>query len=430
MRPIVHRATASYYPQYRTLINLPGKDLALILKDPERYWLAIAACLRLFDHGPHHRLRDLVVSSESPMESQGVQTLLERLISTAPPEKRAGLQDLLQGLRAGEGDQRSRIVDQARQLITLRGQDLEEAGQELLEFVRIRESLHVLTIKDLEQRGRQQIPGRVSLYQETYPQALLSAGLADVHLIGDFPVTTVLVGFTRGSREAHQTIIRAFPRLQQKDPRTPLYTDTTETEALLFRLDLRRVIRWLRLNGLITEELPGDNEATLHAWILNRMKAGNPLQEIARDHPVARAIVGLVHSFSHLVLRQAVILSGFDRTSLSEYLFPRALSFVLYSNNRTAFTIGGLYTLFEQALHEHLHQVMTAGGACIYDPVCLEETGACHACMHISEMSCEHFNRNLHRKYLFGRLESDGREYIGYWDQRCAVEGEPAPASR
>ncbi|RAQ94075.1 hypothetical protein A4R35_00925 [Thermogemmatispora tikiterensis] len=68
---------------------------------------------------------------------------------------------------------------------------------------------------------------------------------------------------------------------------------------------------------------------------------------------------------------------------------------------------------------------MNAGEICIDDPVCLEETGACHACMHISEMSCEYFNRNLHRKYLFGRLEPDGREYIGYWDQRCTVAGKP-----
>ncbi|WP_069802326.1 hypothetical protein [Thermogemmatispora onikobensis] len=426
MRPIVHRATASYYPQYRTLINLPGKDLDLILRDPERQWLAIAACLRIFDHGPDLRLRDLAGSAQGQAADQDALATLARHISTASPERRAIMQahlDALQQEFAGAGRaHRRRVLAQARQLITLQGEDLEETGRELLEFVRIRESLHVVTIKDLEQKARQESSSRLPLYQEAYRQALLSTGLADVHLIGDFPVTTVLIGFTRDRREADETVIRAFPRLQSKDPRTPLYTETTETEALLFRLNLRRVMRWLRLNGLITEEPAADDEATLHAWILNRMKNVNPFREITRDQPVTQAIFGLVHSFSHLVLRQAVILSGFDRTSLSEYLFPRALSFVLYSNNRTAFTIGGLYTLFEQTLHEHLRAVMNAGEICIYDPVCLEEMGACHACMHISEMSCEYFNRNLHRKYLFGRLEPDGREYIGYWDQRCAVE--------
>jgi hypothetical protein len=64
--------------------------------------------------------------------------------------------------------------------------------------------------------------------------------------------------------------------------------------------------------------------------------------------------------------------------------------------------------------------VVDRGGACVYDPVCMEETGACHACMHVSEMSCEHFNRNLSRRYLFGWIEPDGDEFIGYWDGRCA----------
>jgi hypothetical protein len=115
----------------------------------------------------------------------------------------------------------------------------------------------------------------------------------------------------------------------------------------------------------------------------------NPYLEIPEEETITRAVYGLVHSFSHLVLRQAVIQSGFDRTSLSEYLFPHGLSFVLYSNNRSSFTIGGLYTLFEQTLHEHLRAVQDKGGVCVYDPVCMEETGACHACMHTSELSWE-----------------------------------------
>jgi len=40
--------------------------------------------------------------------------------------------------------------------------------------------------------------------------------------------------------------------------------------------------------------------------------------------------------------------------------------------------------------------------------------------MHISELSCEHFNRNLSRRCLFGRIEEDGTEFIGYWDARCS----------
>lgn len=424
MRPVVHRATASYYPQYRTLINLPGRDLARILEDPERHWLAIAAYLRLFDHGPDNRLIDLVASPQGQTVEQESIATLERLIQTAPQAMKATLSAQLEALRRGlsglGSDRRSQIIHRVKELVILQGDALEEAGRELLEFVRPDEALHITTLTQLERKAQREMPGRLPIYRMAYRDALRETGLADVRLIGDFPVTTIVVGYTRDEREATHTIIRAFPRLRQDDPRVPLFVDTIETEALMFRLEPARLLRWLALNELVTGSLPDyDDEAAVRAWILNRMRSVNPFQEIPEDEPVARAVYGLVHSFSHLVLRQAVIQSGFDRTSLSEYLFPRALSFVLYSNNRSKFTIGGLYTLFEQTLHEHLRAVVDRGEACVYDPVCMEEVGACHACMHISELSCEHFNRNLSRKYLFGRIEPDGSEFIGYWDERC-----------
>lgn len=416
MRPVVHRATASFYPQYRTLINLPGRDLARILEDPERHWLAIAAYLRLFDHGPDNRLVDLAASPQAAENSEDSDTL-QRMLKNAPP---GPVREWLEQQIKGRMDHRSQIINQAKELIILSDDAVEDAGRELLEFVRIDEALQITTLSQLEQKAQNEMPGRLPVYRVAYRDALGDTGLADVRLIGDFPVTTVVIGYTRDQRESDNTIIRAFPRLQQNDPRTPLFVDTVETEALMFRLDPARVLRWLTLNGLTTGNLPDYNDqVSVRAWILNQMVSIDPFQEIPEDEPITSAVYGLVHSFSHLVLRQAVIQSGFDRTSLSEYLFPRALSFVLYSNNRSKFTIGGLYTLFEQTLHEHLRTVMDKGGACVYDPVCMEEAGACHACMHISEMSCEHFNRNLNRKYLFGRIEADGSEFVGYWDERC-----------
>jgi hypothetical protein len=185
----------------------------------------------------------------------------------------------------------------------------------------------------------------------------------------------------------------------------------------MFRLNPERIIQWLNLNGLIEPPLPAD-QTEAKAWLLQQMGAVDPYEGVAPEAEITHAVFGLVHSFSHLVLRQAVVLSGFDRSSLSEYLFPRALSFVLYSNNRSSFNIGGLHTLFEQSLHEHLANLREKGEACVYDPVCMAEGGSCHACLHVSEVSCEYFNRNLGRKYLFGRIEDDGNEYIGYWDRR------------
>lgn len=426
MRPIVHRATSSYYPQYRTLINLPGRDMAKILNDPDRHLLAIAAYLRIFDHGPDNKLIDLVVDSQGLTTEQDSIATLERFIQNAPEAMKAILQakldDIRQGLQGVGGNRRSQIINRTREMITLSNEALVEAGQELLEFIRPDEALQITTIKQLEERAGFQMPGRVPVYRTAYRDAIEDSGLYDVRLIGDFPVTTVVIGYTRNQREANSTMIRSFPRLRQNDPRVPLFVDTVDTEALIFRLNPFRVLKWLALNDLVVDSPPDQrNDANVRAWILNHMGSVNQYYEIPESDPITRVVFGLVHSFSHLVLRQAVIQSGFDRTSLSEYLFPRALSFVIYSNNRSKFTIGGLYTLFEQTLHEHLRAVKERSEACVYDPVCIEESGSCHACIYVSEMSCENFNRNLSRKYLFGRIEPDGREFIGYWDERCRV---------
>lgn len=425
MRPVVHRATTSYYPQYRTLINLPGHELIKILEDPDSHWLAIAAYLRLFNHGPNNRLIDLVTTPQGLSSEQESIATLERLIQLSPPDIRTSLQAKLEELRYGLSGQsqsrRNSLITKSKELIIHREPEIKEIGSELLELVRLEETLNITTLSQLEDKAQREMPSLLPLYRVAYRNALNETGLADVRLIGDFPVTTVIVGYTRDQRDANGSIIRAFPRFQKDDPRIPLFIDTVETEALIFHLNPVRVIRWLDLNGLTTGTLPDYNDdVAVRAWILNQMGVINPYNDIPDDKPVTLAIYGLVHSFSHLVLRQAVIQSGFDRTSLSEYLMPLALSFVIYSNNRTNFNIGGLYTLFEQTLHEHLRAVIDRSETCVYDPVCMEETGACHACMHVSEMSCEHFNRNLSRKYLFGRIESDGREFIGYWDMRCA----------
>lgn len=427
MRPVVHRASPSFYTQFRTMINLPGQDLSKILDDPERHWLAIAAYLRLFEHGPNNRLIDLVATPQGDSAETESIKVLERLIRSAPPETKAMLQsqltELKQGLSNLGGDQRSQIINKAKSLITLQDDALEVTGEELLEFVRPDETLKITTLDQLEQKAKKERSSRLSVYRAAYRDALRDTGLSSVSLIGDFPITVVVIGYTRDEREADNTIIRAFPRLQRNDPRTPLFVDTTETEALMFCLNPVRVYQWLKQNELTGESNlnPLEDETEIRAWILNQMQTVDPFKQIPDSDPVNCAVFSLVHSFSHLVLRQAVIQSGFDRTSLSEYLFPRALSFVIYSNNRSSFTIGGLYTLFEQTLHEHLRSVIDRSENCVYDPVCIGKTGACHACIYISEMSCEHFNRNLNRKYLFGCIEQDENEFIGYWDERCNV---------
>jgi hypothetical protein len=103
-----------------------------------------------------------------------------------------------------------------------------------------------------------------------------------------------------------------------------------------------------------------------------------------------------------------------SRTSLAEFLLPRSLSFVIYSNQRTDFNIGGLYTLIEASLRELLGEVDRRGNDCVYDPVCSRDGSACHNCMYLSEVSCTHLNRNVGRDFVFGSKTMADRNLNGY----------------
>jgi hypothetical protein len=139
-------------------------------------------------------------------------------------------------------------------------------------------------------------------------------------------------------------------------------------------------------------------------------------QTLMEDQAQARLVFGLLHTLSHLCVRQAALLCGLDRTSLSEYLMPKALTLAIYCNHRFGATIGALTALFEQSLAEWLNTVRDTR-RCVYDPVCHDHEGACHACAHLAETSCRFFNLNLNRAFLFGGHDPQLTNVeVGYFD--------------
>jgi len=296
-------------------------------------------------------------------------------------------------------------------------------------------------------------------------------GLTEAAFIEDFPITNVVFGFTRLNREPSDSRLVAFTESQvdSSGDGTPLFADTVETEAVQFGLEPMRVMRWLLSNSRLDDELaeklrddivsssipgvrsiptledwnaaevdswlgtteaePADTEP-LSEWDENDVRAwlvanvGEipdfetiPIEaedEQERASAITYFVYHLVHSYSHIVLKHATQLSGMSRTSLAEFLLPRSLSFVIYSNQRTDFNIGGLYTLIEASLRELLGEVDRRGNDCVYDPVCSRDGSACHNCMYLSEVSCTHLNRNLGRDFVFGSKTMADRNLNGY----------------
>lgn len=223
-------------------------------------------------------------------------------------------------------------------------------------------------------------------------------GIFDVVLVSNFPLTTAAIGYTR-ERSEPPAWLRAF---QARGERTPIFTQSVETEAWLVQLSALIITRWLSANGIEPyasdlQDVPAD-EASRKAWLIDRI-----VQDETNPTPATHRLRGLVfallHSFAHVTLLSLAANSGLDATSLGEQILPDALAFALYASDSE---LGSLTAAFEQ-----LTGVVFAGVAedyvtCKLDPGCsTDDGGACVGCIQLYR-GCQVFNDTLSRAYLYG----------------------------
>ncbi len=151
-------------------------------------------------------------------------------------------------------------------------------------------------------------------------------------------------------------------------------------------------------------------------WKQNRDQTPDPL------FPVARYT--LLHTLSHLLIRQVALECGYSSASIRERLYlgrpeQRTAGILLTTAaSDSEGTLGGLVALGEARYLRRLLDVAFDDAArCSSDPLCAEHVpldpsdslhaAACHACLFASETSCEANNRWLDRAVLVD-LTHDG----------------------
>lgn len=407
----VHRAGSTYYPHTTVLLNLPNRAFEAFLNVPEWQCVAAARFLGLIDR-PLSEFRPTANNNAAVaggLSGEEVQELLRRF--DGGEINAAQLAQEMQQIdrQRREQQQTGSAAGIAGMLVERTGVSQatwESAGQEMLEAVL---PLETGSPVDLEENAND------PAYQ-TAANAARRMGLR-IKRLDDFPMLTANYGYSRVSCEPNQCHIKPFPPDREHSGRYPIYVDQVQADALLVSLDPARVWRWLDRNGF-SPGLPAGTDERLarQAYFVRLLTAVSVRETIVANNPEARMVFGLLHTLSHLCVRQASLLCGLDSTSLSEYLLPRALTLAVYANHRSGATIGALTALFEQTLAEWLNSIR-ATRRCVYDPVCYEREGNCHACTHLAETSCRFFNLNLSRAFLFGGMDKHlGRIEVGYFD--------------
>jgi hypothetical protein len=228
-----------------------------------------------------------------------------------------------------------------------------------------------------------------------YKSAAARARLESVELVERFPVLTCAFGYTRGEYAAGASRLCSW---RGNNDAIRIYAQSTETEALLFRLDPHAVADWLREQGFPV----GTAESARDARVALLEACDAPEFPYSNGSASYAALMRLVHSYAHRVIRRLSVLAGIDRESLAEYLVPTHAAFIVYAAARGDFVLGGLQAVFESDLDVALDDAVLGEHRCPLDPGCSKHGGACVACLHLGEPSCRHFNRSLSRETLFG----------------------------
>lgn len=409
----VHRAGRTYYAQTTTLLNIPRRQLDVFFNLSD--WGAIAAAKFFGITNRPLEDFDLSASNQQTASDPGLSGAdLDALMSSnkTPEQILAEMQALRQ--RRQQEQQQHAPDAIAQQLVTQTGVPLttwRQVGQEILETIMPLENGRPKKLFDLPPTT-QEIQNPL-LAQQTAQ----SMGLAQLDLVTDFPMIVATYGYTRATTTPNECRLNPFPPERDHGGKLPIYVDEVQADALLISLNPDRVHTWLQRNDYRPTIPTGSDTNLARRAYFVQLFEDVPLRETLQgDRPEARMVFGLLHTLSHLCVRQAALLCGLDRTSLSEYLMPRTLTFAIYCNHRFGATIGALTALFEQSLAEWLNAVRTAR-RCVYDPVCRERESSCHACTHLAETSCRFFNLNLGRSFLFGGQDRLlDKNLIGYLD--------------
>ena len=251
-------------------------------------------------------------------------------------------------------------------------------------------------------------------------------GIENMQVSCDIEVISCTYGYTRkASDPANNQNKKCRLKLNAYDKTRDgnanlVYGAKLETEGILFDISQRKIIEWLHINKVISDEqLPDlDDELSIKKWFAESVKgeAVSMFGEIDETEVITKYVFGLLHSMSHAFIKTAGEVSGLAGNSLTEIIIVETASIFIYAQTTQAVPLGALSGMAENNYVQFLNKVYTETRNCVFDPICTDRDDTrCSACLIIPEISCNHFNNELGRKYLY-TIDLPDDPLIGFWE--------------
>ena len=235
-----------------------------------------------------------------------------------------------------------------------------------------------------------------------------------VVLVRKLRETRVLTGF---SRIVPPDAVRGEPAQLSRKPKPWLPGFSVRGEGIFLQFRRTALDAWSARRGVE----PRAALVAARSAAVNRAR-GLPVRPLSPD-------MLLVHTLSHLLIRQLAFECGYDSSSIRERLYvssddeTRMAGFLLYTaSGDSEGTLGGLVRQGEPGrLETTIRAGMRNAVICSSDPLCIESSGqglfslnlaACHACSLLPETSCEESNSLLDRALAVGTPDHPELGYL------------------
>ena len=441
MLPVSYRANSTFYPQRTSFIEFQDSSV-VDLMTPQRTGALTARLAQIhnipFDEPTDDQIREKVEASPAHAgewdDYLGFMAMAQRADESGRPERARSYRD--QGTELREGWFAAGIVDRGRlgSPGVLRAIALREEWTRRYDPIRLTVQHDAFTREHVDEAMSHHAavdvmdpditltdvvndPERRARYKAATGNLLAHLGVERLVIVRGLPICEFSFGYSRVSstpvykREYQgQSIdmpvrLKAFDQLPIQGTKRPIYVTQQRNEALYFKLDESRVIRWLKANGV--SDVPDE---ALGRTFLERYEDFGPFLEIFKDREgtggyprtVPAYVYLLLHSLSHQMMHSLADTSGVDRDGIGEHIFPADLAFVIYRKGMTP-DLGNISAMWRNHSDEFLRRAIDPRTLrCGSGSLCDARGGACPACIMVSEVSCIASNLLLSRAVLKG----------------------------
>ncbi|MCS5421728.1 MULTISPECIES: hypothetical protein [Psychrilyobacter] len=414
-----------FLPVTQTLIDIVDESEEKLIKEKDDFFnLMIGWWFGGISSGEYNQLIKKIGRTEDFENTEAFKIAYSTLKEIGIPDEQAKEVALKKAKESLGIDQLKKLEELVSSKVkTMKTSDLKEIAISILEYKNILQSKNSLSLDYAQSRaysnGFITDATGYSLTNENY-------GIKNSQVSMKVPLVNCSFGYTRVSSDpiadGRTVTIKSFEEKQKRI----IYTNKIETEGILLEFDRTKILEWMLDNNFLDNNLvPNlEDDVSAKAWFLDNI---NPkvstfedfsLEQVDKKNAYTKSVYTLIHSISHTFMKEVSTLCGLDKNSLSEYIFPNIPAVFIYCQNSQGLNLGSMQNTFENSYHLIFEKIMEKINKCIFDPICIEDRGACLGCLYINEISCSNFNKNLNRKYLIGYTNTytKNEDVKGFWE--------------